>query len=190
SYYVSIADWILPHIVDRPVSLVRCPEGESGSCFYQKHARAGTPEAIDRVRIQEKNKSADYLVVRNLAGLASLVQIGGVEIHPWGARTNRLERPDRMIFDLDPDEGLPWERTVSAAWKLHDLLHDLGLESFLKPSGGKGLHIVAPLVRRHTWDDVKEFSQAVAVRLARQEPDKYTATMSKSSRRGKVYIDY
>jgi bifunctional non-homologous end joining protein LigD len=190
AYYVQVSDWILPHLADRPVSLVRCPEGAHAECFYQKHAAKGTPETLRRVTIPEKEAKGDYLVVDNLPALASLVQIGVLEIHPWPARTDRIDRPDRMIFDLDPDESVPWSRVIDAAFVVREFLNTLGLGSFVKTTGGKGLHVVVPIQRRHGWDEVKAFSEAVAKSLAAQSPREYTATMSKAARKGKIYIDY
>jgi bifunctional non-homologous end joining protein LigD len=189
-YYVQIAPWILPHLVDRPVSIVRCPEGHTQQCFFQKHAAAGTPEALARVAIREKENKRDYLVIRDLAGLVSVVQMGGLEMHPWGARTDNIERPDRVVFDLDPDPEVPWRKLVDAAHHVREFLEDLGLVSFLKTTGGKGLHLVVPIQRRHSWDDVKEFTQAVARHLANESPKLYVATASKQARKGKIYIDY
>jgi bifunctional non-homologous end joining protein LigD len=172
------------------VSLLRCPEGHHGPTFFQKHAAAGTPPQIERIAVEEKQGKRDYLVIRDLAGLLSTVQMGVLELHPWGSRTDRLDRPDRMILDLDPDPELPWSQVVDAARHVRGVLEELGLVCFLKTSGGKGLHLVVPLDRRHAWDEVKEFSQSLAQRLAGQEPRRYTASASKAARRGRIYIDY
>lgn len=190
TYYVEIARWILPHVVDRPISLLRCPEGHSHTCFFQKHAAAGTPMTLARIPIKEKEATREYLVIRDLAGLASVVQMGVLELHPWGSRTDRIENPDRMVFDLDPDPDLAWRTLVEAAQEVRQFLADLGLTTFLKTTGGKGLHLVAPLQRRQTWDEVKAFSQAVAQRLAGDSPRRYVATSSKQARKGRIYVDY
>ena len=191
SYYASIADWILPHVVGRPLSLVRCPQGHGKTCFYQKHAAAGTPDTLRRVMIKEKEEGEEpYLYIDDLAGLLSFVQMGVLEIHPWGARVDNVERPDRMFFDLDPDPLVPWPQVIAAARAIRERLEDLGLATFIKTTGGKGLHIVAPLQRRHSWDDVKGFAGAFANRLAGEEPQRYTSNMSKAARRGKIYIDF
>jgi bifunctional non-homologous end joining protein LigD len=189
-YYVQIASWILPHLVDRPVSIVRCPEGHSHPCFFQKHAAAGTPDAIGRVAIREKEGKKDYLVIRDLAGLVSVVQMGGLEIHPWGSRTDNIEKPDRIVIDLDPDPQVPWRKIVDAAQHVREFLEELGLVAFLKTTGGKGLHLVLPIQRRHSWDEVKEFTQAIARHMAAESPKLYVATSSKQARKGKIYIDY
>jgi bifunctional non-homologous end joining protein LigD len=190
TYYAEIADWVLPHLVDRPVSFLRCPEGHQGTCFFQKHAAAGTPPQLERIAIRESEGKGDYLVIRDLAGLLATVQMGVLELHPWGSRTDSVEQPDRMILDLDPDPELPWSNMVDAARRIHDLLAELGLRSFLKTTGGKGLHVVVPLARRHSWDEVKAFSQAIAQRLAGEEPRRYTPSASKAARRGRIYVDY
>ena len=190
SYYVQIADWVLPHVVDRPLSLVRCPDGDQSNCFYQKHASAGTPDTLHRVPIEEKGETEDYLYISDLKGLLSLVQIGVLEIHPWGSKVDKLERPDRMFFDLDPDEGIEWDQLVLTALRLRERLEDLGLESFVKTSGGKGLHVVVPLDRRTDWTTLKEFSRKVVQLLMADFPREYTDNMSKRARQGRIYIDF
>jgi bifunctional non-homologous end joining protein LigD len=189
-YYASVADWILPHLKQRPLSLVRCPDGGQGTCFYQKHAAAGTPEELKRVMIKEKSTTDEYLVADDLPALASLVQISVLEIHPWGARIDKIEKPDRMFFDLDPADDVPWAAVRKGAFDLKEILDDLGLVSFVKTTGGKGLHIIVPLDRRHGWDDVKGFAEKVSKNLVASSPAKYTANMSKAARGGKIYIDY
>jgi bifunctional non-homologous end joining protein LigD len=189
-YYTAIADWALPHLAHRPLSLVRCPEGQGSPCFFQKHVGSGVPDQLGRVEVPEKTGSETYLIVEDLAGLISLVQIGVLEIHPWGSTTKKLEMPDRVTFDLDPDIDLPWERVVDAALEMRDVLARLGLKSFAKTTGGKGLHVVVPLTPRLGWDEVKEFTRAVAMRMAEEAPERYLAVASKSSRRGRIYIDY
>jgi bifunctional non-homologous end joining protein LigD len=190
-YYQAVASRLLPHLRDRPLSLVRCPAGREGSCFYQKHLDEGFPAEVDRVDIEEKDGAIGrYGVAEGLAAVIALVQVGVLEIHTWGARRDRLERPDRMVFDLDPDEGLPWERVLDGARALRQRLDGLGLASFVKTTGGKGLHLVVPLLRRHGWDEVKDFSAAMALELARAEPDRYVATAAKEKRHGRVFIDY
>jgi len=189
-YYASVADWILPHLKQRPLSLVRCPDGGQGTCFYQKHAAAGTPDELKRVMIKEKSTTDEYLIADDLPALASLVQISVLEIHPWGARIDKIEKPDRMFFDLDPADDVPWAAVRKGAFDLKEILDDLGLVSFVKTTGGKGVHIVVPLDRRHGWDDVKGFAEKVSKNLAASSPPKYTANMSKAARVGKIYIDY
>jgi bifunctional non-homologous end joining protein LigD len=190
AFYEEIADWILPHIVERPLSLLRCPEGQGKTCFYQKHAGAGAPEALKGVTVREKGAVRTYLYVEDLAGLISLVQMGVLELHPWGSRVGDLEHPDRLTFDLDPAPGLPWKRVVDAARQLHSLLAELGLTAFVKTTGGKGLHVVVPLAPKQPWESVKGFARAVAEAMARHSPSEYTASLSKANRKGKIFIDY
>jgi bifunctional non-homologous end joining protein LigD len=191
SYYVEAADWILPHIADRPLSLLRCPQGRSKSCFFQKHAQPGTAEELGRVAIREKEKQEEYLYIRDVAGLVALVQMGVLEIHPWAARRDNVERPDRVIFDFDPDVGLPWDYVLEAAFAARVLLEEeLGLVGFVKTTGGKGLHVVVPIQRRRTWPEVKAFAKAVAERMTADAPNRLTTTLSKAARRGKIFVDY
>jgi bifunctional non-homologous end joining protein LigD len=189
-YYHEIADWILPHITGRPIVLVRCPEGRRRECFYQKHPGAGTPENLEQIAIQEKGKTANYLLVDDIDDLMSLVQLGALEIHCWGSRSDQLERPDRLIFDLDPDPEVAWPQVVSAARQIHQFLTDLGLRSFLKTTGGKGLHLVVPIQRRADWDEAKEFCADVAAAIVAADPQHYTSNSLKAARRGKIFVDY
>jgi bifunctional non-homologous end joining protein LigD len=189
-FYATIAAWILPHLIDRPTTLVRCPEGVSEPCFYQKHTGFWAPESLRRVRIQEKRKIGEYLVVDDLPGLIGLVQIGILEIHTWNSRTESLERPDRLVFDLDPADDVPWPAVVAAARVVRARLEERGLESFVKTTGGKGLHVVAPIVPERGWDDCAAFAADVAVALEREAPDAFVATMSKARRRGRIFVDH
>jgi bifunctional non-homologous end joining protein LigD len=205
AYYESIADFVLPHVVGRPLTLVRCPEGlpakpdPSGrptGCFYMKHSGVWAPRALERVKIQEKTKVGDYLVVRDLDGLLSLVQMSILEIHVWNAVAERLEQPDRVIFDLDPDSAVPWATVVETAFELRRRLEALGLESVVKTTGGKGLHVVVPFAaggdgdESNGWDDALAFSRAVAERLERERPEAFITKMSKAARAGRIFIDY
>lgn len=189
-YYAEIAEWILPHIVDRPLALVRCPEGRHKQCFYQKHPGLGTPKSLRTVSIKEKSKTGSYVVVDDLAGLLALVQVSTLEIHAWGSHAEKLERPDRLVFDLDPDPAVSWRRVIEAARQIRQFLQDLGLESFVKTTGGKGLHLVAPIMRRHDWDEAKDFTRQVAGAIVAADPRSFTSNMSKAARSGKIYIDY
>ncbi|MBV8879529.1 MAG: DNA ligase D [Planctomycetaceae bacterium] len=194
AYYESVADWILPHLVGRPLSIVRCPEGQGKECFYQKHAYEGTSKLLRRVRIPEGTgtgkASAAYLAVDGLPGLISLVQMGVLELHPWGSRVETLERPDRLTIDLDPAEDVPWKRMIETALALRSRFHDLGLESFVKTTGGKGLHVVVPLLPKQSWEDLKEFSRSIAEEFVRAAPHWFVATMTKSKRAGKIFLDF
>jgi bifunctional non-homologous end joining protein LigD len=189
-FYQQAADLALPHLAGRPLTLFRCPGGLQEECFFQKHFAESLPESTRTVAIREKSEVRNYLVVDDLQGVIGLVQLGVLEFHPWLSRADRLERPDRMVFDLDPDPGVDWRQVIAGAQRARELLAELGLESFVKTSGGKGLHVVVPLVRRSSWEELKDFARAVAEKLVRQEPGKYIATMSKSKRRGKIFIDH
>jgi bifunctional non-homologous end joining protein LigD len=189
-FYVSIAARILPHLVDRPTTLVRCPDGLGGGCFYQKHAGHWAPPSLRRVEIPEKHKVGEYLIVDDLPGLVGLVQIGILEIHTWNARVAHLEQPDQLVFDLDPAEDVPWPAVVAAARLLRTRLEDHGLRSFLKTTGGKGFHLVVPIARGPGWDECGAFSHEVAERLVRDAPEAFVAVMSKAKRAGRIFIDY
>ena len=189
-YYAAIKDWALPHLANRPLSLVRCPEGYDKECFYQKHISSGVPDVVGRVEIADKSVTRTYLVIENLAGLVAVVQMGVLEIHPWGSTTGKLEAPDRITFDFDPDEGLPWEQVTAAAIEMREALLGIGLRSFVKTTGGKGLHVVAPVTPTLGWDAIKEFSRWVAERFVAAYPDRFTANMAKRARAGRIFIDY
>jgi bifunctional non-homologous end joining protein LigD len=186
-FYADIAEWILPHIAGRVLSLVRCPSGIGGQHFFAKHPWHGLGPATRRVDVGEKDP---MLVVEDLAGLLELVQASVVEIHPWGSKASDLERPDRLIFDLDPDEGMPWSAVIAAAVEVRERLAQMGLESFVKTSGGKGLHVVLPIEPAADWDTAKDFTGALAQAMAKDSPDRYVATMSKRARQGRVFVDF
>jgi bifunctional non-homologous end joining protein LigD len=190
AYLAVVAEHMLPHVAGRPLTLVRCPDGRT-KCFFQKHVLPGAPEAIRRVELEEAGgQTATYMAIDDLPGLVALAQLGTLEIHTWGARADRPERPDLMVFDLDPDVGLPWDRVAAAALELRRRLSELGLESFVKTTGGKGLHVAAPIERRTGWDELKAFAKAVVARMEGDEPGRYTTNMGKAHRRGKVFLDY
>lgn len=190
NYYWTIRDWALPHLADRPVSLVRCPEGRNKACFFQKHLGRGMPAVLGGVAITEKSGNGIYPVIENAAGLIALVQIGVLEIHPWGSTVKKLETPDRLTFDLDPDPGLPWPQVAAAALEMRETLKELGLESFAKTTGGKGLHVVVPLVPRLGWPEIEAFSKRLAETLAGRAPERYTTNPAKRARIGLIFIDY
>ena len=186
-FYTDIADNVLPHIAGRVLSLLRSPLGTGQSGFFAKHPWKGLSDAIRRVDVGE---SQPMLVVDDLPGLLSLVQADVVEIHPWGSKADRLERPDRLIFDLDPGEEVPWSAVVEAATEVRRRLEDFGLRSFVKTSGGKGLHVVVPVEPRADWDQAKAFTQAIAQQMTKDRPDRYVATAAKRARRGRIFVDY
>ncbi len=189
-YYQRVADWMLPHVADRLLSLVRCPAGAGKSCFFQKHPDGSVSDRLHPFRVPERKGTEQYLALDDLAGFVALVQMGVLEIHTWGSRVDQLERPDRLVFDLDPDPSVEWPEMVSAAKEVRTLLGELELESFLKTTGGKGLHVVVPIRRRPDWTEAKTFCRAVADALVATAPNRYVATMSKAARRGKIFVDY
>lgn len=189
-YYEAVADWILPHIRLRPISLVRCPMGRARNCFFQRHAGSGVPPQIHEIEISGFEESGAYLYLTGTPGLTALVQMGVLEIHPWGCRTDKPERPDRITFDLDPGEGLAFRDIVHAAKDVRQFLTSIGLQSFAKTTGGKGLHVQLPIARRYTWPEVKAFAKRVAELMAQNSPTRYLTRISKAERRGKIFIDY
>ena len=189
-YYLAVADYMLPHVAGRPLSLVRCPEGSDSECFYQRHPTRGLSEHIHAVEVREKGKTVESLAIEDVKGLVALVQMGALEIHPWGSRIDDPEKPDRLILDLDPDTEIPFSRVVEAAHAMRGFLRDLGLESFVKTTGGKGLHLYVPIQRRHDWAEAKAFTKAIASAVSRAAPDEYTDNMAKTRRTGRIYVDY
>lgn len=188
-YYESVAEWLLAELRERPLSLVRCPQGPGEGCFYQKNIDERFSDEIERVRV-DLGGGGVHAAANSIEAVVSLVQMGVIELHVWGSTTRDLARPDRMVFDLDPDTAVPWREVMAAAHLTRRRLQDLGLESFLKTSGGKGLHVIVPLARRHEWDEVKEFSRAVAESIEREQPDRYTVKMAKKDRVRRIFIDY
>lgn len=189
-YYCAVAERMLPHVRGRPLTLVRCPAGQETECFYQRRAVKGTPRALGRVTVPVEGEDETYLVADTLAALVSLVQIGVLEVHVWGARRDRLDRPDRMILDLDPAPGIGWAEIVGAAREVRERLAAAGLESWVKTTGGKGLHVVAPLQRRAGWEEVRDSSLRVAEAMVADAPDRYLTSASKEQREGRIYVDY
>ena len=190
AYYLLVKDRILPQVVDRPLSLVRCPDGAEGDCFFQKHASSGFPDAFKPIRIKEKEGSDVYLYIEDVRGLIACVQMGALELHIWGSHNKTLEKPDRIVFDLDPDEDMEFAQVRNAAKDMRDRLAALGLETFPMVTGGKGIHVVAPLTPRYGWDDVKAFCEAVARTMAEEEPKRYLAVATKAKRTGRIFVDY
>ena len=190
-YYDRIAPAMLDEAADRPLSLLRLPEGMEGERFFQKHPGKGFPDALKTVEITEKDGEAEpYAYVTDAAGIVGAVQMGTVEFHIWGARRDRIERPDRLVFDLDPDEGLKFAEVKSAAADLRDRLADLGLACWPLLTGGKGIHLVIPLRRTIGWDTAKLFCRGVATLMAQHQPKRFTAQMSKARRTDRIFIDW
>ena len=188
-YYESVAEWMLPELRERPLSLVRCPQGPGEGCFFQKNIDDKFSAEIERVPV-DLGGGGVYAAANSIGAVVALVQMGVIELHVWGATTRDLTRPDRLVLDLDPDAAVPWREVMAAAHATREKLEDLGLESFLKTSGGKGLHVVVPLARRHDWDEVKAFSRAVAEAMATDSPRLFLTKATKKERAGKIFIDY
>ncbi|SFF07870.1 ATP-dependent DNA ligase LigD phosphoesterase module/ATP-dependent DNA ligase LigD polymerase module [Sulfitobacter brevis] len=190
-YYERTAERILHAAADRPLSLLRLPEGLKGQQFFQKHAGKGFPEGLKVIDItQSDGKAEPYMFVADAAGLVAAAQMGTIEFHIWGSRRDRLERPDRMVFDLDPDEGLGFDAVKEAAVDIRDTLQGLGLPSWPLLSGGKGVHVVVPLRRVSGWDTVKLYAHVFSQLVASRAPDRYTTQMSKAKRKGRIFIDW
>ncbi len=189
-YYEAVAPVMLPYVVNRPISLVRCPEGLDGEHFFQRHAMKGMNSAIKQIPIPGGETKKPYLYIDDADGLFALAQISALEIHDWGVKLPKVSEPDHVVFDLDPDEGFDFDTLKAAAVEVRDFLDALGLTSFLKVTGGKGLHVVAPITPKLGWDEVKTFCKAVADALVKVRPDRYTANMAKRARTGKIFVDY
>ena len=191
-YLWAVAGEMLPHIVDRPLSLVRCPEGSGKPCFYQKHVNHLLPKGVGSVMVADKKggEPEPYITLNDPEALAGLAQMSVLEIHPWGSRNQHLEQPDRVIIDLDPDESLPWQTVAEAAVEIQDLLTALGLQSFLKTTGGKGLHVAFPIIPEHDFAVIKAWTHGFVQAIERARPQLYVSTMSKAARTGKIYLDY
>lgn len=188
-YYAAIGDWIVPHIANRPLSLLRCPSGIADKCFFQKHFATGLKE-MKRVTIKEKSGPGEYLVLRDVHDLVSLVQEGIVEIHPWGATADDPDSPDQFIFDFDPEPNLPFTAVIDAAKAMRDYLAAMKIESYCKTTGGKGLHVVAPLRRGIGWPELKEFTRKIAANFATAAPKQFTINPLKRERSGRIFVDY
>jgi len=187
-YYIAVAGRILPHVARRPVTLVRCPVGAEKKCFYQRHVASGVLPQLKEITVPGFDEP--YLYIEDAAGLVAAVQMGTLELHPWGVTVEEPGRPDRLIFDLDPAEGLGFEAVVRAALDVRDRLAALGLESFVKTTGGKGLHVVVPIAPDVEWREAKAFTKRVAEIMSQERPDLYLARISKAERAGRIFIDY
>ena len=190
-YYQAVADHMLPHVGGRPVSVLRIPENIDGEQFFQRHLPAnGGLHNVDEVEVPIKARTEQYMAFDDELGLLSLSQWGAIEFHPWQCRVDKPLLPDRMIFDLDPDPEAPWQNVVDGASEVRERMRELGLESFLKTTGGKGLHIVVPIERKFGFATIKAFTRAIAESMAHDDPKRYIATMSKEKRKGKIFVDY
>ncbi|TDV21037.1 DNA ligase D [Paraburkholderia caballeronis] len=188
-YFEWVAPWLLPHLQKRPVALVRAPDGVGGELFFQKHAtRLDVPNVTQHAGLDPGHQP--LVTIENVAALVGAAQMGTIELHTWNALVTSIEKPDRIVFDLDPDPSLGWDRMIDAARLTRELLHELGFESWCKTSGGKGLHVVVPLARHAGWDDAKDFAHAVADHMAATLPDRFSAKMGPRNREGRIFVDY
>ncbi|HVI53829.1 MAG TPA: non-homologous end-joining DNA ligase [Luteibacter sp.] len=191
TYYEAVAPLMLPELRGRPLSVVRCPRGTSGACFFQKHHADALGKHVKAVSLKEKDGAdAQYLYVDDVEGLLELVQMNALEFHPWGARVDNPDQPDRLIFDIDPAKGVDWKTVVACARDIRERLQANGLESFVRASGGKGLHVVAPLRRGPSWEAVKAFCEGMADAMVADAPTRYIAEASKARREGLIFIDW
>ncbi|HEX8593442.1 MAG TPA: DNA ligase D [Pseudomonas sp.] len=189
-YYETVADWILPHLSNRPVALLRCPDGVAGEQFFQKHAERLKIPNIKQLKPGLDPGHARLMEIDTVQALVGAAQMGTIELHRWGATSDRIETPDHIVLDLDPDDKLPWRSIIEATQMTLSVLDELGLEAFIKTSGGKGMHIIVPLARQADWETVKTFAKAIAEFISHQLPERFTATMGPQNRVGKIFIDY
>ncbi len=189
-FYHEISKHMLPYLEDRPLSLVRCPHGSEGKCFFQKHVTGNIPDAFHTFPIKEDKGEGTYLSIDSVEGLLELVQLNAFELHAWNCHKDDYMRPDQIVMDFDPGPGISWKQVVEGAFELKEMLEDLGLQSFVKLTGGKGLHVHIPVAPIYSWDQIKSFSQSLALELVSRHPDLYTANMSKKIRQDKIFVDY
>ena len=187
-YYVAVAERMLPHVARRPVTMVRCPTGAEKKCFYQRHAGSGVLPQLREIKVPGFDEA--YLYVEDLPGLIAMVQMGTLEIHPWGVTVDDPDRPDRIIFDLDPDEGLDFSDVIAAALEVRERLRAIELESLVKTTGGKGLHVVVPIEPVTAWPAAKTFAKSFSDAMAADSPARYLTRISKAERTGRIFIDY
>ena len=189
-YYLAVGERLVPHLRNRPLSIVRAPEGVDGERFFQRHCgRLKMPH----MRVLDKSLDPEHarlIQADTVTAVVEAAQMGTVEFHTWNARSDRIDRPDRIIFDLDPDPALPWSSMVEATDMTLDLLDELGLKAFLKSSGGSGMHVIVPIDRRHSWECANAFARGVTTRLAAEAPERIVAKMGPKNRVGKIFVDY
>jgi bifunctional non-homologous end joining protein LigD len=190
AYYASIIDWLLPEIAARPLSIIRCPDGAGATCFFQKHHADKLGAHVGSILLKEKTGSDRYLYVDDPRGVLELVQMSTIEFHPWGSRIDEPEKPDRLVFDLDPAPGIGWNDLVAAARDVRARVRAHGLESFPRLTGGKGLHVVVPIRRVALWDEAKAFCERIANEMAAAKPERYLAHANKAAREGRIFIDW
>jgi bifunctional non-homologous end joining protein LigD len=188
-YYEAVGDWILPHLQGRPLTLKQCAP-DVDHCRFLRHSGERAPGQVRVVNIQEQTKIGDYMVVDDLSGLIALAQRNIIEFHTWNSTADGVERPDRVVFDLDPGPDVAWKETIAAARLVRSSLQAIGLESWVKTTGGKGLHIVVPIVPRHDWSECLAFAKTVAGEIVEHDPRRFTLKFSKQNRSSRILIDY
>ena len=189
TYYARVANRMLPFIAGRPLSLLRCPKGIGERCFFQKRAPTGLHDSVERIEVSTSEGMNQCLVVRDISGLLALVQFGVLEFHVWSAKHDRIDRPDVLVIDLDPDETVQWSQVADAGLEIRDRLRTIGLKSYVKTTGGKGVHVLVPLRRRNDWEDCKRFATSLAVAMVSDSPTRYTNVSSIHARKEKIFID-
>lgn len=189
-YHAAVAPYMLPRLAGHPLSLLRCPSGIGKQCFYQRNPGRGLGADVKPFKFRHQGKSYEYLYIEDEKGLIEMIQMGTIEIHPWGSRVGNIDHPDRLIFDLDPAPDVPFEAVKLAAKDLRQRLESKGLESMVKCTGGKGLHVTVPLAEKDDWAAVKSFASTVAHEMVAAAPSAYIATMAKAKRSGKIFIDF
>jgi bifunctional non-homologous end joining protein LigD len=189
-YYHEIADYILPYVANRPLSMVRCPGGTGEPCFFQRHVAQGQSPHLYDAKVGVKDRTETYVMIKDVKGLITLIQWGVIELHPWGCRADQPQLPDQIIFDLDPDPALHFKLVMNGIKDIRARMEEFGLESFVKTTGGKGLHIVIPIARKYTWPAIKAFAKAIALSMEHDNPELYIAKSSKAGRKGKIFVDY
>ncbi|MFN7133360.1 MAG: non-homologous end-joining DNA ligase, partial [Myxococcales bacterium] len=189
-YHDAVAEWALPHLLHRPLTLLRCPNAIGDGCAFMRHSRVWAPAPLRKVEIPEKTKVGEYLYVDGVPSLLALVQMDALELHTWNSRIDAVEQPDRVVLDLDPGPEVRWAEVVEAAKLLRTLLEALGLASFVKTTGGRGLHVVVPLAPVHDWTVCLAFARNLASALARHDPRRFTTAYAKRGREKKLPLDY
>src|SRR5688572_21318308 len=189
-YYDRVAEWMLPHVENRPLTLVHCPAGLQAPCNFMRHRRVWGPDVLKRVAIKEKTKVGEYLAVVSLEGIVALAQMGIIEVHTWNSTIDDVERPNRIVWDLDPGPEVRFNDVIAGAVAVRAMLDTLGLDSWVKTTGGRGIHVVAPLQPDRQWDECLTFAKAVAEALMHADPARYTTAFAKAGREKKILVDY
>ena len=189
-YYEAVGEWIVPHVAGRPLTLVHCPNGIDGRCNFLKHSKVWGPSVIRRVRIQEKTKVGEYMVADSLPAVVAIAQMSVLEIHTWNSSAADVERPNRIVIDLDPGDDVTWPQVVGAARLVGKVLAAIDLDSFVKTTGGRGLHVVIPLVPGADWSACLEFARGISEAIERSDPNTFTTKFAKAGRESKILLDY